>query len=163
MIDHANLLNHKIEMDSFRLKCRFTDPSNFLMPNEHLSQLIPLDSQMSKYLWDFIIDSEIHQDVPFKRGFFRTVDTIKAIDKSESEIRKWLYQRGLPFQKIVYLSYQPDIAIAVPWKILIKYYSEFYYPMADDLTVFDDSLNWALLFHYEERFFFGSNEKALTL
>ena len=47
----------------------------------------------------------------------------------------------------------------VPWKILIKYFDDFFYGGSDDLTVIDKSLNWALLFHHESEIYFGSNEK----
>ena len=45
----------------------------------------------------------------------------------------------------------------VPWKLLIKYFDDFDY--ADDLTVIDQSLNWAMLFFHEGTIYFGSNEK----
>ena len=57
---------------------------------------------------------------------------------------------------MVYLSYQADTAIIVPWKLLIKYFDAFYY--ADDLTVIDQSLNWALLFFHEDEIYFGTNK-----
>ena len=42
----------------------------------------------------------------------------------------------------------------VPWKLFIKYFDSFY---LDDLTLFDQSLTWALLFYHESEIYFGTN------
>ena len=41
--------------------------------------------------------------------------------------------------------------------MLVKYWTAFYYPISDDLTVIDGAFTWALLFYHEEEVFFGSN------
>jgi hypothetical protein len=46
----------------------------------------------------------------------------------------------------------------VPWKLLIKYFDSFYYPSSDDLTVIDQSLNWALIFMHYDEVYFGTNK-----
>jgi len=79
-------------------------------------------------------------------------------DENGKEIKKWLYQRGLPFEKLVFLSLQPTEAMIVPWKLLIKYFNSFYYSTSDDLTVMDQGLNWALLFYHEDEIYFGTNK-----
>ena len=45
----------------------------------------------------------------------------------------------------------------VPWKLLVKYFNCFYYPIADDLSVIDQGVNWALLFYHEHEIYFGTN------
>ena len=137
-----NIFDHVIPMDTFVLKWRFTDKDYNQLPQSHLDQIRPLDQPAAKFLWEFIGATGMHQDVPFKRNFFRNIDKARIFEGNEREIKKWLYQRGMPFDKMVFLSYQPDTAIVVPWKLLIKYFSDFEY--GDDLTVFDASLNWAL-------------------
>jgi hypothetical protein len=64
--------------------------------------------------------------------------------------------RGVPFRQRGYLSYHPDTALVTTWKMLIRYWNLFYYSIADDLTVIDDTLNWALLFFHEHELYFGS-------
>jgi hypothetical protein len=151
-----NIFGHVIPMDDFSMKWRFTDAKYNLLPPIHLEQLKPLDNKASKFLWDFIIDSRLHSDIPFKKDFFRNIDKARILIDNSREIKKWLYQRGLPFNKDVYLSWQPDMAMIVPWKLLIKYFDAFYY--ADDLTVIDPSLSWALLFYHEDEIYFGANK-----
>ncbi len=158
MVGFDNIKDNRIDLKEFDLKWRFTVSDNNL-PVEHLNQLCPLNDEASKFLWDFIMDTGLHADIPFKKGYFKTMDKAKIFDNNEKIIKKWLFDRGLPFKKDVYLSWQPYIAMVVPWKLLVKYYNVFYYGTSDDLTVFDESLNWALLFYHEDEIYFGSNEK----
>jgi hypothetical protein len=46
----------------------------------------------------------------------------------------------------------------IPWKLLIKYFDSFYYSSADDLTVIDQSLAWALQFYHEGEIYFRTNK-----
>jgi hypothetical protein len=128
------------------------------LPDQHLAQLRRLDNEASKFLWDYVAQTGLHQDTPFKKDFFRRVDKIRIFERNGREVKKWLYQRGLPFDKNVYLSWQPNEAMIVTWKILIKYFDRFYYGLSDDLTVIDQSLTWALLFHHGDEIYFGTNK-----
>ncbi|RFZ95257.1 hypothetical protein D0C36_06940 [Mucilaginibacter conchicola] len=152
-----NVYDHVISVDDFVLKWRFNSPAYNELPKLHLDQLKPLDKEGSRFLWDFISETRLHNDMPFKKNFFDVIDYTRIFEGNKIEIKKWLYQREIPFKKDVFLSYQPDIALIVPWKLLIKYFDDFQY--ADDLTVIDESLNWALLFHHEGMIYFGSNKK----
>ena len=150
-----NIHAHIVTMDEFKLKWRFTDEQYDRLPDIHLEQLKPLDEKASRFLWDFISESGMHLDVPFKKDFFRTIDKAKIQIDNQDEIRKWLYRKGLPFEKEVFLSWQPGEAMIVPWKLVIKYFDSFYY--SDDLTIVDQSLQWALLFYHEDEIYFGTN------
>lgn len=143
-------------MDDFMLKWRFTDERYDLLPDMHLEQLKPLSKNASRFLWDFISEIDLHGNTPFKRNFFRTIDKMKIYEGKEKEVKKWLFERGLSFEKDVFLSWEPTEAMIVPWKIFIKYFDSFYY--ADDLTILDQSVNWALLFYHESEIYFGTNK-----
>ncbi|HEX8546202.1 MAG TPA: hypothetical protein VF691_04525 [Cytophagaceae bacterium] len=157
-IDFNNLQEHVISMDNFAMKWRFTEDEHEKLPEHHLNQLKPLDEEASNFLWDYIANTNLHRDMPFKKDFFRTIDKAKILDGNEKEIKKWLYHRGLQFEKAVYLSWQPTRSMIVPWKLLIKYFDSFYYGSSDDLTVIDQSLNWAVLFYHEDEIYFGTNK-----
>lgn len=156
-ITFDNIRQHITPMSDFRLEWRFTEEQNDKLPPHHLDQLQPLDNEASNFLWDYIINIQLHDNTPFQKDLFRTIDKAKIIDGNKKEIKKWLYHRGLPFDKQVFLSWQPTDAMIVPWKLLIKYFDSFYYP-SDDLTVIDPSLTWALLFSYEDEIYFGTNK-----
>jgi len=154
-----NIYDHVIPISNFALKWRFTEEEYNQLPQLHLDQLKPLDQEASKFLWDFIAATRLHSDFPFKSNFFKNIDEIKIFEGNERDIKKWLFQRRIPFDRMVFLSYQPDTAMIVPWKLLVKYFDDFYY--SDDLTVFDQSLSWALLFFHEDEIYFGTNEHFL--
>jgi len=141
------------------LKWRFTEEKYDKLPDLHLEQLKPLNDNAAEFLWNYISDSGLHNHSPFKKGFFKTIDKVKILESNEKEIKKWLYQRGLPFEKEVFLSWQPDVGMIVPWKLLIKYFDSFYYGSSDDLTIIDQSLDWAILFFHEDEIYFGTNKK----
>lgn len=154
-IDFSNISSHTISISDFKQKWRFRD---IKVPDIHLSQIKPLDKDAANFLTNYISDTDLHADVPFKKKYFRTIDKAKIHRSGNTqEIKKWLYQRGLPFDRNVFLSWDKDTAMIVPWKILIKYYDGIFYSGCDDLTVFDESLQWALLFYHEDEIYFGTN------
>lgn len=157
-IDFDSIFDYIISMDNFQLSWRFADDKYGKLPDQHLEQLKPLDKVASEFLWNFISNTDLHRDIPFKKDFFRTVDKAKVLDNNKREIKKWLYQRGLPFEKLVFVSWDKENSMIVPWKLLIKYFDSFYYPSSDDLTVIDKSLNWAFLFYHEDEIYFGTSK-----
>lgn len=158
-IDFDNIYEHIIPMSDFHLKWRFNAEKNDNLLPRHIEELKPLDSKASKFLWDFIAGTNLHKDIPFKKDYFRTIDKAKISDDNGKEIKKWLYHRGIPFEKEVFLSWQPKDAMIAPWKIVVKYFDSLYYSTSDDLTIIDRSLNWALLFYHEDEIYFGTNNK----
>ena len=147
-----------IPMEQFPLKWRFTDPRYRALPLVHLEQVRPLSSESSRRLWDLTLP--LHKELPFTAGFFRVVESI-ALDNADRTairgVRKWLFSRGVPFKSSVLLSYQPEWAIATTWKMVVKYWNDFWYPGTDDLTIVDESLAWALLLWHDREAFFGDN------
>ena len=158
-INLANIHNQVVEMSDFDLKWRFTEEKYDVLPDQHLNQIKPLNKEAGNYLDQYIRSIELHADEPFKKNLFRTIESINVSDGNEKEIKKWLYQRGLPIDKTVFVSWDRKNGAIVPLNILIKYFDSFYYPGSDDLTVIDESLNWALVFAHWDTIFFGANEK----
>ncbi len=157
-IDFTNIDKHIVPISEFRLKWRFMEEKYTVLPDIHLNRLKPLDSEAALFLSTYISKVDLHANAPFKKNFFRTVDNINVVEDNNDAIKKWLYQRGLPFDKNVYLSWDNEDAMIVPWKILIKYFDTFYYGGSDDLTVFDESLQWALMFSHWDTIYFGTNK-----
>jgi hypothetical protein len=73
-VDFENIYEHVISINDFRLKRRFADEMYDTLPEDHLRQLMPLDEKASKFIWDYIKNTELHKDIPFKKDFFRTID-----------------------------------------------------------------------------------------
>ncbi|TXF79282.1 hypothetical protein [Chryseobacterium sp.] len=156
-VDFESIFQHVIPMEGFGRKWRFTEENYDMLPGQDLEQLKPLDQEAAEFLNDYISTAGLHHDVPFTKGFFKTTDHIRISDGNEKEIKKWLYQRGLPFDKPVFLSWDQTDAMIVPWNLVVKYFDSFYYGVSDDLTIMDQSLNWAVLFFHENQIYFGSN------
>lgn len=161
-VDFNNILEHVISLNTFGLKWRFINEEYNKIPDQHLAQFKPLDKMASEFLWNYISDAVIHGDVPFKKNYFRIIDKAKVLDGNEKEVKKWLYQRGFSFDKPVFLSWDKESSMIVPWKMLVKYFDCFYYPIADDLSVIDQNLNWALLFYHEHEIYFGTNSDFVS-
>lgn len=162
-VDFDNIYEYTIPMDSFHLEWRFTEEKYDLLPNEHLNQLKPLNEEASKFLWNFIEQTDLHNDMPFKKDLFKTIDKAKILEDNKKDIKKWLYHRGLPFDKQVFLSWRPTYGMIVPWKIFIKYFDSFYYGGSDDLTIIDQSLTWSLLFYHEDEIYFGTKKEYVAI
>ncbi|MCF0055409.1 hypothetical protein [Dyadobacter sp. CY356] len=159
-IDFTNITEDVIPMTEFRLRHRFTSENYEKLPNFHLKQLKPLGKKAAHFLWDYTLRTNLHGNKPFKKDFFRTIERARISEGSEKEIKLWLFQRGVPFEKPVYLSWQPAEAMIVPWKLLIRYFDHFHNCTCGDLTVMDQNLSWALLFHHQDEIFFGSNSEV---
>ena len=161
-IDFNNITEDVIPMNQFRLNYRFTNDKYEKLPNLHLDQLKPLGKKGARFLWDYTIQSNLHGNAPFKKDFFRKIDKAPIKEGREIETKDWLHKRGLPSDKPVFLSWQPNEAMIVPWKIFINYFHHFYNCTPGDLTVIDQSLNWALLFHHQDEIYFGTNCDAIA-
>lgn len=155
IIDIDNIQNFTVPISEFRYNWRLDN--NSIAP-AHLEQLQPLNNDAARFLWDYIININLHDDIPFKRDFFRNIDKARITTENIPGIKKWLYHRAIPFDKAVFLSWQPTIAMIVPWKIFVKYVDVFYYSISDDLTIIDKSMDWALLFYHEDEIYFGTNK-----
>ncbi len=153
------LNNHIIPMSEFRLKWRFTEEKYNCLPEQHLNELKPLDNIGAEFLSDYLDECKVHHQMPFKKGLFRNLDKIKILDGDEKKIMKWLYKRAKPFDKEVFLCWDNSDGMVTKWKYVVKYWDSIFYSGSDDLTIFDQSLEWALLFFHESEIYFGTNKK----
>ncbi len=145
-------------MTEFTLKWRFTDEKYDSFSEQHIAELKPLDKTGAEFLADYLNESRIHSNEPFKSGFFRNLDEIEILENNEKKIKKWLYQRAIPFDKTVYLSWDGQNGMITKWKFVVKYWDSIFYGGSVDLTVFDQNLKWALLFAHYDKIFFGTNK-----
>src|SRR6185295_7201050 len=114
-----------ISMNEWPMKWRFTDPKYAVLRPIHLEQINPLAPNSAKRLWEIVGRSRLHDELPFVSGFFDRMESTSVGDshgdaEENGRIRKWLYERGIPFQMRVYLSWQPDLAVRTTWKMLVK-------------------------------------------
>jgi len=151
-----------IPMEQSSLRWRLTDPKYRVAPPAHLAQIEPLDAASAGRLLEVTVPW--YREQPFTRGFFAEVtSTPLAGDDGAADgrrVRKWLYQRGVPFKRRVFLSWDSTEAAVTTWKMFVKYWDELWYPGSDDLAVFDESLSWALFLWHEGEAFFARRPGA---
>ena len=153
----SKLKKYSIEMEDFKLKWRFTDSKWNKLPENHLTQIVPLSNLGAKEISKIVKDAGTSINIPFTHNYFKTIDKAKILENNEQIIKKWLYSRGIPFQQEIILYWDSETAALTNWKMFVKYYDDFYYGGSDDLEVFSESLRWMLLCFHEDDFYFGTN------
>jgi len=151
-----------IPIEQSPLRWQLADPRRRLLPAAHLEQIKPLDAASAKRLLE--LTAPWYREQPFTQGYFADVAATSIGDQGPEvvrRVRKWLYQRGVPFKHSVFLSWSDTEAAVTTWKMVVKYWDDLWYPMADDLAVFDQTLSWALFLWHEEEAFFASRPIAL--
>ena len=148
-MDLKSLNNFIMPFDQFPIHWRFDDDSYNQLNQIHLDQIKPMTPQASNFLWNY--SSEITKNLMEGKNF----NCFRAINTEDETIKKWLFHTGLAFQKDIYVVWQPDIAVSTNWKIFVKFFDDFYYS-CDEISIFDNSLNWGLYIH-RNKVVFGSN------
>jgi hypothetical protein len=146
-----------IPMAQFSLRWRFTNPQYNALPARDLQRIQPLDASSAGRLLE--LTRPWYREQPFTQGWFADVISIPTNDidpEAVRRVRKWLFQRGIPFSHRVFLSWSSTEAAVTTWKMVVRYWDDLWYPASDDLVVFDSSLSWALFFWHEEEAFFAS-------
>ena len=127
------------------------------IPTEHKDQIHFLNEEGSEFIKKYLESSKMTKglpDFPFKE-YFKKIDEFKITEDCEEKIKKWLYNRGIPFSKYVFIdSDQSGQSVMLIWKMVIKYWEGIFF--AEDLMIFDDSLKWGLFYYHESEVYFGS-------
>lgn len=149
MIDFQNIKEHKIERpDGWTCLGGPTDFDS--LPNEFKDQIA------GDFLYKYFKASKFHTGPmwePFKKKNFKYVEKIAA-DEDAQTIKKWLYNRGIPFAKWVYvLPNYSNVPLMMTWKMVIKNYETLFF--ADDVVIFDETNQWCLSYWHEDELFFG--------
>ncbi|WP_104421883.1 hypothetical protein [Neolewinella xylanilytica] len=156
-IDYNIVKIHKTEMSNFGLKWRFVDDNYNNLPLTVLNQLVTLNAEGAEKLSDILVKNGVHIDFPFNKRMFDQLIIYDIELEDVAGVRRWLNGLGLNRDEPIYLHWSDKSAMVTSWGIVIDYYDDFFYPGSDDLTIFDSSLNWAVLFFHESQIYFGTN------
>lgn len=138
------------------LAWRWTDPKHALLPDHVLDQMQPFSPQKAADL--FKLSCSFNGQDGLSTDLF-DVRAISTASMSPAEGKAWLHSQQPDLASKVFLSWQPDTAIMTTWGIFADYWSEFCYAASDDLNVWPEDEQWALLFHHEEEFHFGHRKR----
>ena len=129
---------------------------------EHKDQIHFLNKEGTEIVKNYLNSSKmlgygIGTDLsPFTKDYFKTESKFQVYENCDSEIKKWLYNLGIPFDKYVFVdSDSSGQSIMLTWKMVIKYWEGMFFNT--DLIIFDGSLNWALFYYHESQLFFGKD------
>lgn len=141
-----------VSMDDFPYAWRVTDERWALLPNEVLARIQPLSLERGKQVARQ--GSVFRHSGPFYVNIehYHVVEACSLETRSHSEggnVRQWLSQLPINPQEQVYVSWGNNAAVATDWITFSMVWENLWYPF-DVLDVFDDSLNWAVLFGPEE-------------
>jgi hypothetical protein len=141
----------------------FGSPEEFdRFPQEHKDQILFLNKEASKFLQNFLKNTKMlgnHSSIeydakqPFPKNYFKTVEEYTNL-ADDDVLKKWLYNRAIPFKHEVFLLAESD-SIITTWKIIVKYAPGIF--SRGDVIVFDQTTNWCLFFHHEDHIYFGKN------
>lgn len=146
-----------IEMESFKLKWRFTDSHWNKLPESTINHIIPLSKIGAKEISEIIKNEKTSLHIPFTHEYFRIIDKAKIFENNEQKIENWLLDRAIsPHQEIV-LYWDDETAAITNWKTFVENFDDFFYGGSDDLEVFSETLNWMLLCFHEDELYFGTN------
>jgi hypothetical protein len=151
MVDIENIKQHQIERPN---SCSlFGVAEDFeRMPATHKDQIAFLDKTPAGFLYDFLTAAKLiaNNDDPFSKNNFKTVEHYTNM-ADEDGLKKWLYNRQIPFKGEVFLL--GDDCILTTWKMIVKYAPDLFF--GSDVAVFDKTLNWCLFYFHHVHLFFG--------
>jgi hypothetical protein len=76
-----------------------------------------------------------------------------------AEVRRWLFNLGIPFRRTVYLLYERDVVVQTTWRMVVRYWDAFAWSVGYAMVAVDHSLQWACCFHHEDIIVFGSHAR----
>jgi hypothetical protein len=125
------------------------------LPQTHRDQIIFLNKEANTYLYGFLNGAKLYDtnDNPFRKNNFKHISEYTIKQDGEKELKKWLYNREIPFKTPVFL--HEDSFIYITWKMVVKYSPDIFH--GDDVIVFDKTLNWCLFYFHHDHLFFGKD------
>ena len=66
------------------------------------------------------------------------------------QVREWLYKKGIPFSRTVYLVYDRGFTVKTDWKTVVKYWDAFAWSVGMAMFAIDSSKQWSCEFNHED-------------
>lgn len=150
-----DLVSHTVPLIGYPMSHVFLSEEGAPPSPEHLDQIIPLDAKAAKALWDFEAKVKLTSFSPDSCKYFQSSEKLVFREDQEQVVKKWLYERDLPFSTKCFLCFQPDIAFILTWKIVIHYSAGLFF--GHDVVAWDRSLNWALYYDHNDVLHFAKD------
>jgi len=149
-----NVHTFSIPLENHPLIWKFVDDSKKLSA-EFEDQIIALNSEASRFLWGFRSTQRYLSSISAIGKYFNEQDELSFGENDSQKVKKWLYERQIPFDQKVFWIAQPEWGFILTWKMIIKFSDELFF--GSDEIIWDKTLNWALIFDHNDVFYFGKN------
>ncbi len=127
---------------------------------EFRGQITPLTTEAARFLWNFKSPEAYVGSFEEMGKFFKEHARFAYNSRDNRELRKWLYERGIRFDRKVFWSTQPEEAFVLSWKMVIKFSAQLFH--GNDEVIWDKSLNWVLVYDHNDVFYFGRDQFLKT-
>lgn len=143
----------------FKLRWRWTDPKHNALPNEALARIRALSGPKAREFWQEAA-SYLHGGNLAGDAFAPIIE--RRVDEDRVVVQNWLAQAiGCAGEQLV-VSWDRDTAVLVDCWVFCRYWDDFCYPASDDVLIAPVAGGWALLYHHEEVFVFGTGRNSGT-
>lgn len=130
------------------------------IPEKHKDQIFFLNNKAGEFIRNYINSSKMITGPlwkPFNERYFKSIKELQVTEGCDKEIKKWLYNTSIPFDRFVFIdSDRSGQSVTLTWKMVIKYWEGIFF--ADDLIIFDETLNWGLFYFHEDRLYYGTEK-----
>jgi hypothetical protein len=130
------------------------------LANEFQDQIIPLTPEAAKFLWDFMNTQRQLSSISSIGKYYNEQSELSCGENENQKVKKWLYERGIPFDRRVFWITQPQWGFILTWKMVIKFSENLFF--GDNEVIWDKTLNWVLMFDHNDIFYFGKNRNFNT-
>jgi hypothetical protein len=143
----------------------FEDEYLPLHPNHaaQIALLIPDDARrLTSWLFSAVPEAWSEWNRTSRR--FKSKDSLSIRESwntaGVAKVRRWLFNCGIPLQRVVYLIYEPNRVVQTTWRMLVRYWDAFAWSVGIAMVAVDHTLQWACVFHHEDVIRFASHRKT---
>ena len=140
-------------LSHFRLLWRWASPRHAELPANVLECIRPIADARAGLIDEYAMRVVEHGRL--KPESFRDLRRIETGREDESAVSDWLVALPVPGDESVIVSWDAQTAVTAPFGLVVKYWSDFFYPASDDAAVIPRRTDWMLVWHHLESFEFG--------
>ncbi|WP_306643937.1 hypothetical protein [Sanyastnella coralliicola] len=149
-----NVAQFSVPLESHPLRWKFEDESGHIS-EEFSDQIIALNSEAAKFMWQFEGSQLQLGNIPKMAHHYKKISQLNCASASNTEVKKWLFNLGIPFDQKVFWIDQPQCGFILTWKMVIKFSDDIFF--AEDVVIWDRTLNWCLNYFHHDLFCFGKD------
>lgn len=146
-----------MQLQDFPLAWRWTDEKYALLPQDVLAQIRPHSAALADQLFQNSLAFNASSGLDERIFACRRIETLGI---EPERVTDWLLDCHGSKDTCVFVSWQPNTAASTTWGVFARYWDAFCYPVSDNVNVWSDGGNWALLYHHTEFMQFGERLEA---